>query len=208
MDGYGELGWRTPLLWVCIAATIVLALIGDAITVSFGEDELATNMGMSIVLAVSGLGGLAMFVASIVAVGIWTHRAMANAHALSEDVQPSISPGWAVGYYFVPFVNLYQPFKAMQEIHGASTGEISSGLLTAWWGTWVAGNVLGNVAFRFDSAEVGLASACVSFMSGVLLILVTKQVHEGQAEKERAMVLARTPSVSTYRERPGPGIPG
>lgn len=54
-----------------------------------------------------------------------------------------ISPGWAVGWYFVPFANLFKPLQAMKEIWlesnraGTSYESRGSAILGWWWGLFV-----------------------------------------------------------------------
>ncbi len=43
---------------------------------------------------------------------VWVYRAHANVHALGFN-ELKFSPGWAVGWWFIPFFNLVQPARAM-----------------------------------------------------------------------------------------------
>ncbi|HSG33040.1 MAG TPA: DUF4328 domain-containing protein, partial [Sphingomonadaceae bacterium] len=69
---------------------------------------------------------------------LWTYRAWRNLHDLGLTGL-RYSPGWAVGSYFVPLVNLYVPFKAMRELYNRSAGDdefqadSSAELVTSWW---------------------------------------------------------------------------
>ena len=53
------------------------------------------------------------------------------------------TPGWAVGWYFVPIANLWKPYQAMKEIWRASKNpgnwqaETTSGFLGWWWFWWI-----------------------------------------------------------------------
>ena len=50
---------------------------------------------------------------------IWIYRANYNARQLgATDMQ--FSPGWAVGWNFIPIANLWKPYQAMREIWQAS----------------------------------------------------------------------------------------
>ena len=51
------------------------------------------------------------YLATAVVFGIWIVRANKNARALGAK-NLSASPGWALGYFFVPILNLWKPFKA------------------------------------------------------------------------------------------------
>lgn len=49
----------------------------------------------------------------------WTYLANWNARILgAPDLKPS--PGWAVGWYFVPIANLWKPFQALRQTFKAS----------------------------------------------------------------------------------------
>ena len=103
-----------------------------------------------------GLIGLAQIVISIVS-GIlilrWIHRANWNARALGAR-NMDFTPGWSIGWYFVPFMNLWKPYMAMKEIWRASArpggwqGQIVPNLLGLWWFFWIVSSVLGNASFR------------------------------------------------------------
>ncbi len=60
----------------------------------------------------------------------------------------SITPGWAVGYFFVPVMNLFRPYQAMQELWKASTSPgawkqlAGSSIVGLWWTFWIITLVL------------------------------------------------------------------
>src|SRR5438874_1023530 len=91
-------------------------------------------------------------------VGRWIYRASINAHALGSEM--TITPGWAVGWYFVPFANLVKPFHAMREIwlasHESDASYEERVPLLAWsWGLWITTNILANAAWRLGEVGVG-----------------------------------------------------
>ena len=90
----------------------------------------------------------------------------------------TISPGWSVGWYFIPIANLWQPLKAMQEIWCASAapahwkGQRPPGLMYAWWAMWVISIMLGNVAFSLTRNAESLnhfVAANLATMAGDVL---------------------------------------
>ncbi len=98
------------------------------------------------------------FVAAPVAIAcqilwlIWQHRATANLWARGI-LGVRFTPGWAVGWWFVPFAFWVQPFRAVRELsHDAgragsqpepdATPAVSDGVLAAWWATYVGGQIL------------------------------------------------------------------
>lgn len=99
-----------------------------------------------------GLGQLIVLVASGFLILRWIHRANWNARALgAENMQ--FTPGWSIGWYFVPIVNLWKPYQAMKEIWMASSkvkewqSQTVPGLLGLWWTFWIAYSMLGNASF-------------------------------------------------------------
>ena len=59
--------------------------------------------------------------------GRFIYRSMRNLHSIGSP-EVKISPGWSVGFYFIPIMNLFKPAIAMSEIyHGShqAVGEAS-----------------------------------------------------------------------------------
>lgn len=83
--------------------------------------------------------------ATIVVWLIWQHHATANLWARGyRDLR--IRPGWAVGWWFIPFANLAMPCVAMVELDRRSTTDGSprstSPLVGSWWAVYVGGSVV------------------------------------------------------------------
>jgi hypothetical protein len=68
----------------------------------------------------------------------------------------SISPPWAVGWYFVPIAFLWKPFQALRETWQVSAAPLAwvsvpvPNLLRWWWGLWLSDSILGNVSVRLS----------------------------------------------------------
>lgn len=122
-----------------------------------------------------GVLQIVVYLVTVVLFLMWIHRAHRNLPALGAQGL-KYSPGWAVGGFFVPFLNLVRPFQVMKEIwkasspgHGVSDFAGTSGtlgvsgtswqtapvspLLGLWWGVWLLSGVLGQVAVRLSSAD-------------------------------------------------------
>ena len=71
---------------------------------------------------------------------VWVYRAHANVHALGFN-ELKFSPGWAVGWWFIPIFNLVQPARAMAELYriaearnpAAGRTHIRIRPVVAWW---------------------------------------------------------------------------
>ena len=68
------------------------------------------------------------------------------------------TPGWSIGWYFIPIFTLWKPYQAMKEIWKASHepndwGNAStSSILGWWWFFWIVTNAIGNVSFRLTTS--------------------------------------------------------
>ena len=114
----------------------------------------------------------------------WIHRANSNARALGV-VGMRFTPGWAIGWYFVPIFSLWKPFQAMKEIWKASSGaadretQSSSPLLGWWWFAWLMTGFLGNLAMQLGLRAESIGELIfnnvvnqISDFSGILLSIV------------------------------------
>lgn len=150
-DLRGTGAWSQGLLCaqaaICALAVIIALLAGPGFM-----DEANGSMPYALV----SLGQAVIFIAGAIVFLRWTYCASANVHRIgAQGLGPS--PGWAVGWYFVPIACLGMPFVAMKEIWKASIEprdwEIvkSTPLLGWWWAFWILSNITGLVAFRLGS---------------------------------------------------------
>ena len=108
---------------------------------------------------------------------VWQHRGQANLVA-ARVTGLRFTPGWAVGWWFVPFANLVKPFQAMRELWKASGGEENWGhsrtwsLIGWWWAAWLTAGVLG----RIGGAVIGGATTLETVRSGSRVLLLTELV--------------------------------
>ncbi|NOR62599.1 MAG: DUF4328 domain-containing protein [Rhodobacteraceae bacterium] len=110
-----------------------------------------------------------------------------------------IRPGWAVGWYFIPFANLWKPFVAMKEIWNSSFSPALSpiapatALLGFWWAARIANNIfvigLLRKQRRTDDIELYmtinnamLISTVLSTIAGILFIKIMQQVSARQMD--------------------------
>lgn len=141
---------------IAIIAYIVSAIANLALTavglvylpivtaVKVPHDNLTALMVLGIISTVFGIISLIAIPASIILVAIWVHRSWANLHAAQLEGL-NYTPGWATASFFIPFVNLIVPMRALRELHNRSHGEsdwhaaISVGDVTSWYAcTWAA----------------------------------------------------------------------
>ena len=182
-------------LWVFMAVKLLFGLAAlQADVLSRQPDDGET---LRLIDALGGIYAL-LLLATVIIVGRWIYKASANAHQFAPDM--TITPGWAVGWYFVPFANLVMPFRAMREVWLAShhphnwQDHFSSPLLGWWWGLWIADNVLSNISFRVETPQIGglanFAGAIVAIPLSLILISIIKDVASAQSLVSRQEVFA------------------
>jgi hypothetical protein len=69
---------------------------------------------------------------------VWINRSCKNGWLL-DGPRMKTTPGWAVGYYFIPILTFWKPFTAMKEIRSASYGSDTAlrSILPLWWTFWL-----------------------------------------------------------------------
>jgi hypothetical protein len=126
----------------------------------------------------------------------WIHRVNWNARALGAQGM-TFTPGWCVGWYFIPVMCLWKPYQAMQEIWKASknpaawTTEKVPQLVGLWWAIWIVYSMAGNASFRLsmradeinefvNSTVVTIASDVAALPLCVALLALMTQVQAMQ----------------------------
>ena len=90
-------------------------------------------------------------------IGRWLYVS-ARINHLSGIKGLNISPGWAVGWYFIPFANFVMPYRSLKETFKASFNREDWENVNvpddfpAWWSTWLIGNIFYNISLRLDSS--------------------------------------------------------
>lgn len=98
-------------------------------------------------LGFAALATMACVLASVVAVSVWIYLAHDNLRAMGL-AELKYAPGWAVGSFFVPIVNLFVPFQAMRDLYNRSMGEEahlaheSAPDVTSWWTCYIVGSAI------------------------------------------------------------------
>jgi hypothetical protein len=105
-----------------------------------------------------GLGQGALGLACIITFILWLHRAYENMDALAPPHR-RFGTGWAIGAWFVPFLNLWRPKQIINDVwdSGVPAGKGPPFWLMLWWIGWLISNVLGRIAFPELGADATLA---------------------------------------------------
>jgi len=175
---------------------VVQAVAGTLWLLSLGGIWLFSNMGFW-----SLASGVLVEAICWVLVPVWTYRAMAAAHRAMPAL--AISPGWAVGWFYVPIMGLWKPLEAIGQIWQGSQGKTyADGGTTPesayfWWAAWLvhmACLLLGVWAFSPVVTNGFVLMAGIGGLSGAiaaaLLIVVIRQVGRFQAKASDVSVFA------------------
>lgn len=145
-----------------------------------------------------GIGGFALVVITGIFFLVWLNRSV---KALPEigirDFE--YSPGWAVGYWFIPFINLVKPYQIVNDLVRASTGLTrwfdlkASPLVGVWWVSWIVSGFLSRFAERrargdnpaletlLESNLLSILSDIVTMAAGVLAIGLVRSIVANMA---------------------------
>ncbi len=147
-----------------------------------------------------GLTSLGCYVVTAVGFLMWFYRVHRNLPALGAT-NLDYSPGWAVGSFFVPFLNLFRPYQVMSEVWKHSRVGPESGataLVGLWWGAWIINGVAGQVSFRLGlnaeslgdliaSTWMDLGLCLISPIAALLAINVVRTITRMQDERHENM---------------------
>jgi hypothetical protein len=127
---------------------------------------------------------IAAFLVSAIIVLFWLYRAHANMREAAV-VGLRFTPGWSVGWYFVPLANLVMPFLAMKELwqgsHGQEVNPSASapGILWFWWIAWLASSFSG---FGGEWSMLDCVSFAATTLSAGALYQIVGQIEAHQPD--------------------------
>ena len=188
----------------CQIALLSKVMAGQAITQA---EAVANDTRQQII----GLLQVAIFLGTAIFFLMWIYRAHRNLRALgARDLK--YSPGWAVGGFLVPFLNLVRPFQVVKEIWKGSEPETMpmrldpsyqstkrSAIVGWWWASVLlstfVGNVVARMAFRagetlsalLSMSWAMLVSDVLDIPAGVLAILIVKKIDAMQENKRKLL---------------------
>jgi hypothetical protein len=208
-DGWRPLAGRSLWAQLLLGATALvslIALLSDFVTrgVVSRDPALITLADLQAIDDRDGLIGV-VTVAVILVTGIvfltWLHRAARNLTALGATGL-RFTPGWSVGYWFVPILNLWRPKQIVDDLWRASDADgdewrsdSTPGLTLLWWPALLLSGFLARASASADIQELSdlqrrngldLASDTASLVAAIVAILLVRAVtarQEGRAEQ-------------------------
>jgi hypothetical protein len=198
--------WLTYLLYISIA--IDLIAISSGILQYKLLTDLKSGVYSSTALAnvaaesndkrqqIVGFFQLGIAITTMILFAKWIYRANFNARQLGAQGM-KFSPGWSVGFYFIPILLLWKPYQAMKEIWQASKNPASwatverGSILPWWWFFFLLAGMLGQATLRtslrakeinglIESTGVAMASDLVSIPATIIALVLVKQIYAMQ----------------------------
>lgn len=189
-DNSGRAKAAFVLLLVAAALAAVQVLIGVASTLLIDYETMlelqnpdpASPLPGGRVLAVLGAAfcfGLLFLVLWIIAYIfylMWQHRAFFNARATGQ--QTSFSPGWSVGWWFIPFANLVAIGLVLRDLWKATAGRGEGGglptilwiLILLYFVLAVTSAIMNFIAMEQENRPLYYAAAAIGIGNSLLIV--------------------------------------
>jgi hypothetical protein len=169
------------------------ALIEDAKAGLLSDAEATSFDATTLVLAI-------LYLAAYLFAGItflaWLSRCVDNVPSLTGEI-PGATPRWSIGWWFVPFANLWKPYEVVKDLDArmSAEGRSTGFLLITWWLVWIFGNIVSFFVSRLPepttlealsewfTANVG--SDIFVVVGAILAILVVRRI-QGRAVRRAA----------------------
>lgn len=120
---------------------------------------------------------------------LWFSRAYSNLHQKLQSL--NFTEGWAVGAWFVPFINLGRPYRIMKELYTESTfwlklkginvQENGTQYIIPWWTFWLLIGLLGRIINKMpeetveeliEMTQFAIGSGVMELIAGFLALKV------------------------------------
>jgi hypothetical protein len=210
---------RARLLIILLIANAILSLL-SSLTFALGmlfptttQIEEISDPGVLVIAVVqvgSALIQVVVYIATIVVFLMWMYRSYENLPSFGVPRRDlKYSSGWAVGSFFVPFVSLVVPYRAMKELWSKSVpgpgrifGDPSApGFFPLWWAVWLISNMANQVLLRMElrgelstelSSILGFVSGLLDILAAVLALMVVREIAQQQTQSANLLTQSGT----------------
>lgn len=144
-------------------AIIVIAVLTTIVTIYRRALNVTseTNTLVAVMEGILGIGQFVVVMLSLIFFMVFIYRSHNNLRVLGAE-KLEFTPGWCIGWFFIPVMNLFKPYKAVSEIWvqsmphstvvpGNTTPSMS--LIAWWWAFWLISNFSNYTVFRIGLAE-------------------------------------------------------
>jgi len=181
-----------------IIIRIILVIIIHIMPISPGEEILTMGDWLLVVVApviiiLNIIGGI-LFLR-------WIYFSNINS-SLTGAENMNFSPGWSVGWFFIPFMNIFMPFRAMKEIWKTSKNSKSwtsletPSIIIWWWFLYIVSTFATQAVIRAnlgwfditfseqDLVIISLSEAAIVTAYLIIQMKLVKEITEMQKEKK------------------------
>ncbi len=148
----------------------------------------ANDLRVNLVQGLESIVGMSMFIVML----CWLYRAYRN--MITMRMYPRFTAGWAVGYWFIPILNLFRSFQILTEmlvLNGRKFAEKGT-LGGIWWCSWffgflipifytVSGGSSDQIEMLIRRTDSAVLGAILTIISNAILIFYIRRVMELQA---------------------------
>jgi hypothetical protein len=139
----------------------------------------------------------------------WLSRTVDNVPVLGAG-RPSVTPGWSIGWWFVPVANFFKPYLIVRDLNTRLAPvalAAGNGLILVWWIAWIArypAEVLQLGLGAPDNLDslggwfmAGVVYDVVTLVAAALAVLVVRQVQARAVARAAEMAIAMAPAAGT-----------
>jgi len=203
---------REKFVVTCLIIGAILMILLGLVSVLINEvypsstyvyDAYTSDFAASIYV-ILGILTIVVYVLSVVSFCMWAFRAMDNVHRSPlNDVQHT--PGWTVGWFFIPIAYLWKPYQALKEVYQGSLYICGNGGINwknagptssvgYWFGFWLASNIFTNVATRLDpnseESVLVIVEVILFLVSSYFAIKMIREIGNMQRNPRRVQDMA------------------
>lgn len=194
--------YALAMIWAVLSLSVII-LISEILQITFYSTDSSSEVVDWLIVA-TGLPSLLYIIAliaSAVTFIMWFRRAYYNLRIKTGRTE--YTDGWAAGGWFVPFLNLYIPYKIMKELFVKTdqylyneceqpyTTRLNKSYVTGWWALWLISGFVGNISFRIEwnasfnadpevSLFVSIISSLLNIVSAIITIILIKDYMEAE----------------------------
>lgn len=146
----------------------------------------------------------ARLVATAIAFLASLSRSVENVPGLGGGT-PVATPRRSIGWWFIPFANLFKPFQVVGDLYRrmALVERVGTAIVTAWWLLWILSNMSSRIATGLgrsrdidglrSSLQFVMIGDALSAAAAVLAVVIVRRI-QGWADRRASAVRAATPS--------------
>lgn len=192
-----------------LALCSVFYIVMSIVIIAFPDSRMRLDDGSSMHIALGFIGLVSILeillrILTIVFFLIWEYRGFNNLSALKAR-NLEFSPGWAVGWWFIPFANLVKPFQAVRELWNESDPEFdeetgflyTSGgtpeIIGFWWAAFLLSGFFARISNAFFDSKSGnvsdylpvvlIAASLLQLAAAILITLIVKGITQRQEQR-------------------------